>query len=788
MTEGPRVAAPTTGRRLEVTAGSGRWSLAPGREVVIGRGSDADVQVLGDEVSRRHAVLRHTAGGWLLEDCSSNGTFADGTRVERLLVNTRRRISLGAHGPEVELVPADLPTAVPATPRPAVPAPRTSSFVAPGSPSAVHPMAARGVTIGRAASNDIVLPDLLVSRRHASLVRSGAGWEIVDLGSDNGTYVNGRRVTRSPVEPDDAIGIGHQVFRLVEGRLEEYLETGGVAFQADGLVVTAGGRRLLDGVSFALDAGMLLGVIGPSGAGKSTLLNALTGFRPADGGSVGYAGRDLYSNYDDLRNRMGLVPQQDVLHAQLTVRRALTYAARLRFPRDVSETDRARRIEEVLDELGLTAHAEQRISTLSGGQRKRASIALELLVKPSLLFLDEPTSGLDPGLDRSVTNTLRDLAHGGRTVVCVTHNVTNLHLYDRLLVLAPGGRTAYFGPPAEAAAYFGVDNLADVFLHLESDPGADWTGRYRSSPLAARYLRSALVPVAAGAGDMTQAEEAPRQQSTLAQFATLSRRYLHVIASDRQYVGFLAALPLVLALLVHAVPSANGLMPAGGGAGGYDQRAQVLLVLVLGGCLMGTGAALRELVKEREIYRRERAIGLSIVAYLGSKLVVLALVTGVQAVVLAVLALAGRRRPDSPVLLPGASLEILVAIVAVALVSMTIGLLISALVENADRTMPLLVLVIMAQLVLSGGFVPVAGRVLLGPLSWLAPARWAYAATASTVELLPLPASEGADALWGHSAHVWVSDLLALAVIAAVLTVLVAYALRRLDPRRRADR
>ncbi|MGI8680746.1 MAG: ATP-binding cassette domain-containing protein [Mycobacteriales bacterium] len=652
-------------------------------------------------------------------------------------------------------------------------------------PTAVHSVAKQRVSIGRSTDNDIVLQDLLVSRRHAELLLTAGGWEIVDLDSDNGTHVNGRRVPRAAVGTDDVVGIGHQLFRLVDGRLEEYVDTGQISFQASDLVVTVNGRRLLDDVSFALEGRALLGIVGPSGAGKSTLLNALTGFRPADHGSVGYAGRDLYSNFDDLRHRMGLVPQQDVLHPQLTVRRALQYAAELRFPQDVSAGERARRIEEVLGELGLTPHAEQRISTLSGGQRKRTSIALELLTKPSLLFLDEPTSGLDPGLDRSVMHTLRQLADDGRTVVVVTHNVANLAICDRVLVLAPGGRVAYFGPPADAIAYFGVEDFADVFIRLEQAPRDDWAARFRLSPMHERYLRSRLIPVVTGQSDASAAEAIPRQQTAVSQFLTLCRRYVRVIAADRQYAMFLAALPLALSLLAHAVPAGGGLsLMRSIAPGGGEQRPQLLLVLVLGGCLMGTAASLRELVKEREIYRRERAIGLSLTAYLASKLVILSVITGLQGVVLALLGMAGGPGPDAPALLPSGGAEIVAAVVLVAVASMTIGLLISVVADNADRTMPLLVLVVMAQLVLSGGFVPVAGRPVLSQLSWVAPARWSFAATASTSELKVLPGTTAVDHSWRHAASVWTTNMAALVVLSAAFILLVAILLRRIEPRR----
>ena len=207
---------------------------------------------------------------------------------------------------------------------------------------------------------------------------------------------------------------------------------------------------LLDHVTFPLGERCLLGVIGPSGAGKSTLLGALTGIAPATGGNVLYDGRDLYKSYAELRHRIGLVPQENILHTQLTVRRALEFAAQLRFPRDTSKQERKRRIDEVLGELALTAHADTRTSALSGGQQKRVNVALELLTKPSLLFLDEPTSGLDPGLDKSVMEQMAKLAHDGRTVIVVTHSVANLNLCDRLLVLVPGGKIASSARPPTA--------------------------------------------------------------------------------------------------------------------------------------------------------------------------------------------------------------------------------------------------------------------------------------------------------------------------------------------------
>ena len=357
-------------------------------------------------------------------------------------------------------------------------------------PTARMPLPAKAMRIGRVPDNDLVLSDLNVSRHHAELRKSPSGsYEIVDLGSHNGTFVNGQRVTAQMLTEQDLVSIGSSTFRLKDGELIQWVDDGLITFTAQDLVVkVSGGKVLLDRVTFPIPEKCLLGVIGPSGAGKSTLLGALTGMRPADTGTVLYDNRDLYQNYNELRYRIGLVPQESVLHTQLTARRALQYSAELRFPADTKPAERDVRVDEVMTELGLTKHANTRADRLSGGQLKRVNVAQELLTKPSLLFLDEPTSGLDPGLDKSVMEQMRDLAHDGRTVIVVTHSVANLDTCDRLLVLVPGGRIAYYGPPDEGLSYFGQPGWAEVFQAFEAYPDRDWAAEFAASPAYTQYV------------------------------------------------------------------------------------------------------------------------------------------------------------------------------------------------------------------------------------------------------------------------------------------------------------
>ena len=629
--------------------------------------------------------------------------------------------------------------------------------------------------------------------RHAELRTSRSGrHQIIDLGSHNGTFVNGAKVSQAELAEANIVAVGHASFRLAGGELRQYVDTGDVSLEARGLrVQVGGGKVLLNSVSFPIPERCLLGVIGPSGAGKSTLLAALTGMRPADSGSVLYDNRDLYSHYAELRHRIGLVPQDNIMHTQLTARRALNYAAELRFPGDTSRRERTRRVCEVMAELGLTRHADTRADRLSGGQQKRVNVALELLTKPSLLFLDEPTSGLDPGLDKSVMEQMRDLAQDGRTVVVVTHSVDNLDTCDRLLVLVPGGKIAYYGPPEEGLAYFGKARWAEVFQAFEAAPGRDWAAEFRASRECARYVtgpalqRPAPAARPRGGAPVPRPVLPPRRRGRIRQLSTLARRYLRVIAADRGYLLFTALLPIVLGALIRLVPSPEGL---GGGAGTNGDAEELLLVLVIGACLAGTANSVRELVKERAIYVREQAAGLSAGAYLASKILVLGVISAIQALLVVGIGLGGRRLPPSGsflTTLPFA--ELLIAVAVLSFVSMCLGLLVSSLVSTSEKAMPVLVLFTMVQVVLSGAVFPLAGMAGLSQLSWLSPSRWGMGALASTTRLNVLNPvmSNNPDPLWQHTPHVWLMDMGLQIALALVFILVTRRRLGRLSPGQR---
>jgi ABC transport system ATP-binding/permease protein len=828
---------------LVVRTRSSERTLHAGTSYNIGRDPKSDI-VMGDSrVSWRHGVLRVDGDGWLLEDLgSTNGTFVGLQRVERVPIAADCVVRLGnpddgpvlrcmlqaappappkpierLANPVVPAVPPAPPAVQPAPPaaqpappappvakpavpvaKPAVPVAKPAPPVAPVSPVGLPsvdrrptsrmPLPATALRIGRIPDeNDLVLPDLDVSRHHAELRRSPAGtYEIVDLGSHNGTFVNGRKVSSAVLSESDIVSIGRSTFRLAGGELRQFVDDGEVTFTAQDLVVKVGGGKvLLNHVTFPIPEKSLVGVIGPSGAGKSTLLGALTGMRPADTGTVLYDNRDLYRNYAELRFRIGLVPQESVLHTQLTARRALQYSAELRFPADTGAHERDARVDEVMDELGLTKHANTRADRLSGGQLKRVNVAQELLTKPSLLFLDEPTSGLDPGLDKSVMEQMRDLAHDGRTVIVVTHSVANLDTCDRLLVLVPGGKIAYYGPPDEGLAYFGLTGWAEVFQAFERYPDRDWAAEYAASKAHAQFvLGQRAKPVAEqGADDMPEAVVARR--GALRQMGTLTRRYIRVIAADRGYLLTIGLMPIILGVLIRLVGSKQGLA---GPPGTNENASETLLLLVVCACLAGTASSVRELVKERTIYVRERAAGLSSGAYLSSKLLVLGVIAVVQSVVLGLLGIGGRPMPPQGAFLKSFPLvEILLALAVLALASMCLGLLVSALVSTSEKAMPFLVLLTMIQVILSGGVVSLNGKTGLTQLAWISPSRWGYGAMASTANLNVISPTAGnfTDPLWTHSAGTWLRDMGAQAGLAVIFALLAWFRLRRLGPRRR---
>src|ERR1700722_2181361 len=628
-------------------------------------------------------------------------------------------------------------------------------------------------TIGSANDNEIVIQEVMASRHHAFLVDSPLGTEIRDAHSVNGTFVNGVRVGSAVLNEGDVITIGNIDLVFTDGNLirrtEAATRTGGL--EVNGVHFRIDGKELLDGISLTARPGTLTAIIGGSGAGKTTLSRLIAGYTRPSSGTVTCEGHDIHAEYATMRSRIGMVPQDDVVHRQLTVNQALGYAAELRLPPDTSQADREQIVAQVLEELELTKHAETRVDKLSGGQRKRASVALELLTGPSLLILDEPTTGLDPALDRQVMMMLRQLADAGRVVLVVTHSVSYLDVCDQILLVAPGGKTAFLGPPSQIGAAMGTSNWADIFANVGADP-AEANRRFREENKAPVSAPSESRP-----GDLGE----PVHTDVFRQFSTVARRQIRLVISDRGYTVFLALLPFLIGILTLTVRGTSGYGMSDPLGNNPAQPDQILVMLNVGAVFMGTALTIRDLIGERAIFRREQAVGLSTVAYMGAKIVVFSVFAIVQAAIATAISVIGWGKPLSgAVLLGNVDFELFVTVAATCVGAALLGMALSALAQTQEQIMPMLVVSIMSQLVFSGGMIWVTDRLVLDQLSWATPARWGFAASASTIDahrLIPGP-TDPKDQHWDHKASAWLFDMAMLAVLCLAYSAIVWWKIR----------
>jgi hypothetical protein len=402
---------------------------------------------------------------------------------------------------------------------------------------------------------------------------------------------------------------------------------------------------------------------------------------------------------------------------------------------------------------------------------------MELLTGPSLLILDEPTSGLDPALDRQVMTMLRQLADAGRVVLVVTHSLTYLDVCDQVLLLAPGGKTAFYGPPSQIGPSMGTTNWADIFSTVAGDPDA------ANKRFIAQHGPPPPQPPAQKPADLGQ----PTKTSLRRQFSTIGRRQVRLTVSDRGYFAFLMLLPFIMGVLSLSVPGDVGFgvpIPAIKGGAAPNEPGQILVMLNVGAIFMGTALTIRALIGERAIFLREQAVGLSTTAYLLAKVFVFTIFAVVQSAIVTAIAIIGKGwgagAVDSGALIGNRSLELFVDQAVTTVAAAMVGLALSALARSNEQIMPLLVVAIMSQLVFSGGMIPVTGRIVLDQMSWFTPARWGFASSASTIDLIRLVpgALTPSDRHWKHTAGTWLFDIGMLAAICVGYTAFVRWKIR----------
>jgi ABC-type multidrug transport system ATPase subunit/pSer/pThr/pTyr-binding forkhead associated (FHA) protein len=561
------------------------------------------------------------------------------------------------------------------------------------------------ITIGRDASNDVVIDHPVVSKRHAEIIKQDGKVILVDLGSTNGTFVNGIKVKRHQLQELDRIVIGPSELHFSGASLSHAPDTRVV--RLDSIAVTfqvpdrtsGKPRLLLDDISLVVKPKELIGLLGPSGAGKTTLMNALNGFVKPTTGQVRYNGEDLYRNLEALKSTIGYVPQEDIMHRQLSVRRCLYYAAKLRLPEDVSDEEVNRRVEAMLDTLKLDPQRwDNPVSTLSGGQRKRVSLGIELLPKPGVLFLDEPTAGLDPRTETLMMMLFRQLANQGSTIIITTHLLGSFGVLDKVVVLLQG-RLAYYGPGTKFLQYFKAEAPPDVYDDLTDNNTAPYSlelkQRYAASDLYKELIAQpqTAIPAEKSPSPTTPAPAAGTRGKgfSLRQFKVLLRRNWELKFVDRGQTLLLFLQAPIVALLVAFMAT-------------KPNQVETLFMAIFAALWFGCSNAVREIVDEQTVYRRERQTGLKIPSYVLSKLAVLSFVALVQCVSVVVILLAVNRALDLS--LP----EVVAAIGIMFLVAVNgtlIGLLISSLVSSPEKALSLFPLVLIPELLLCGLFLPV---------------------------------------------------------------------------------
>ncbi|KUI22832.1 ABC transporter ATP-binding protein [Mycobacterium sp. GA-1285] len=530
-----------------------------------------------------------------------------------------------------------------------------------------------------------------------------------------------------------------------------------------------GARQILQELSLSIEPGELVAIAGGSGAGKSTLLEILAGVQPPSAGLVRHDGV-VRGGRAATGSRIGYVPQDDIIHLEMPLRRTLRYAARLRLPAGTSTTEADRMVEDTMRDLDLSDRAEVPVRSLSGGQRKRASIAVELLTRPRLLLLDEPTSGLDPSTAADVMRLLRRLSQRGVTVVLTTHEPAGIDGCDRVVFLARDGHLAFTGSPAEARRYFGVADLAKVYERLAGEHTPEiWARRFAdSSPTSEARLgpAPARVPVS---------DSEVKHTSRFRQWRVLTRRNVDVLFRNRLTVAVLLGSPLLVTAMMATLFTRGAFDPGGSADVG---PAQIVFWIAFDGFFFGLTYGLLQIVGEMAVFRRERLAGLSVGAYVASKVTaLLPVLAGVSAVLLGALRVLGRL----PALGWHSYAMLFVTIVIEATSALALGLLASAAVSNAAQAALALPMLCFPQVLFGGAIVPVDQMALPGRLMSLGLSnRHAFDALGRYLDLDRYTSSVPAMSVYGDTFTGGTGgSLTALASFAIALVIATAWVLDR---------
>ncbi len=586
-----------------------------------------------------------------------------------------------------------------------------------------------------------------VSRLHATINPDGQGRHILHDRSTNGTFVNNIRLEkRHLLNRGDTIQIGPYLVLYTGDALELTNATNQIRLDAHKLVRKVTDKKgkekvILNDVSLVLEPGQLVALVGGSGAGKSTLMKSLLGISPTSSGDVYLNGDNLRKNWAVYRSQVGYVPQDDIIHQELTVAEVLEYACKLRLPPDTNINEV---ITNTLEQIKLSHVRNTLVAKLSGGQRKRVSIGVELLADPKLFFLDEPTSGLDPGLDKEMMELLREQADQGRTIALVTHATGNIEVCDRIAFMGLGGSLCYYGPPKEALKFFEMPPddfkyFADIYIELNKGKTEaailervhKWSNKYAYSPQYKAYIQNTLSP---GQEDRQAADSSVKTGiSPLAQLSLLSQRYWKLVNRDRNsLILTLLSGPITIALT--GLPLRNEQPLSVVDNPGLTQASLALRLLFIFSCIaiwMGLSNSIREIVKESAIYFRERLLNLGLLPYFSSKLLIRGALAIAQTILITLVVMLVFKAPDSE-LIPW-PIGFAVTTFLTLLASTALSLMLSALVKTENEGNGILPLVMIPQIIFSGVLFNLEGW--SSKLSWLMLSRWSIGAYGSLADV-----------------------------------------------------
>lgn len=575
----------------------------------------------------------------------------------------------------------------------------------------------QSVTIGRSEDCDIHLNHIGVSKIHAGIVCKNDKYYIVDNGSTNGVWLNGNKIDgKCLLHEKDVILITNSKLIFSTNKISYCTFNHGIRVDASNIVkkVDKGRKTICDNVSLNIEACELVAIVGGSGAGKSTVMNCISGYSKPTLGEVRVNGVDLYSNFESMKDIIGYVPQQDIVFENLTVFDMLSYTAKLRLPKDIGHQERKDIILKVIDTVELTAHKDTVIKRLSGGQRKRASIAVELISDPNLFFLDEPASGLDPGTERNLMRTLKGMTVKGKTVIFVTHSTLNLRMCDKIVFMGSGGKLCFCGSYDAALRFFGVDDLVDVY-NLMTENSDYWQKKYADS--------TNVTPVAASG--ISKSQKKIHKHGWLHQMSVLAKRHLHILLNDKVRLMMILLQAPLLAVLISFVADGEQFKQ-------YEMTKSLLFALSCSAFWIGILNSIQEICKERVILKREYMTGLRLGAYIVSKLFVMGIVCAVQAVLLTGVFSLMIGMPDEGVITQPFA-ELLLITFLTALSASAVGIFVSSLFKNADRAMTVAPILLMPQLLFSGLIFKLEGASEI--ISWIAACRFSMEGYGTTANL-----------------------------------------------------